>query len=291
MAEGNPPGVLVIGHVTRDVASASPLGYSYGGTATFASVAARRLGHRVALVTACADEPGLADAIDGVTVVAAPATATTTFENRYTPDGRIQYVRAAAPPIDPGVVPPSWRAAPIVLLGPVAQEVRPDMLGTFPATTTIAATLQGWVRTWDDVTGRVHPVPWRESEAFLDRLDAVVFSPVDVGNDLDLVHRYAAGARLAVVTEASEGGIVWHRGRQFRYPAFMVDEVEPTGAGDAFAVAFAIELHATGDPEHAARFASCVASFVVEGPGATSVPTIDQVRERFRHGRLRPSRS
>lgn len=289
MSGGLPPDVVVVGHVTRDLVSSNATGFSYGGTATFASLAAHRLGHRVGLVTACADDPAMTDALMGITTVVARAPVTTTFENIYTAAGRVQYVRAAAPPIDARTIPPQWHDSPVALLGPVAQEVRQDVVQTFGGHTTIAATLQGWVRTWDANTGRVRPVPWDDYEAFLERIDAVVFSPVDVGSDPVLVQRYAERARLAIVTEAADGGVVWHRGHRFRYPAYEVHEVEPTGAGDAFAVAFALEFHATRDPDHSARYASCVASFVVEGHGASRVPTIDAVRERFRHGRLRSS--
>lgn len=287
MSGGPPPDVVVVGHVTRDVAPTAPHGFTFGGTATFASVAAQRLGHRVGVVTRCADEPGMNDALSGIHVIAAHSDVTTTFENLYTRSGRTQYVRAAAPSIGAETIPVEWRDAPVALIGPVAQEVQAPVLHAFGPRTTIAATLQGWVRTWDGATGQVRPKAWDDHEAFLDRIDAVVFSPVDVGSDPNLVRRYAERARLAIVTEAADGGVVWHRGSRFRYPAYEVEEVEPTGAGDAFAVAFALEFHATGDPAHSARYASCVASFVVEGHGTSRVPTIDAVRERFRHGRLR----
>ena len=287
MSGGPPPDVVVVGHVTRDVVPSAHNAYTFGGTATFGSVAAQRLGHRVGLVTTCASDLGMSDALAGIDVVATTSDVSTTFENIYTATGRIQYVRAAAPPIHASAIPPRWRDAPVALLGPVAQEVQRDVVAAFGPRTTVAATLQGWVRTWDDQTGRVRPVSWDDHEAFLERFDAVVFSPVDVGSDPALVQKYAARARLAVVTEAADGGVVWHDGRRFRYPAYEVEEVEPTGAGDAFAVAFALEFHATGDPEHSARYASCVASFVVEGHGTSRVPTADAVRERFRHGRLR----
>lgn len=289
MSGGPPPDVVVVGHVTRDVAPAARNGFTFGGTATFGSVAAQRLGHRVGLVTTCGNDPGMGDALAGIDVVATTSDVTTTFENIYTAGGRIQYVRAAAPPIHAASIPLHWCAAPVALLGPVAQEVQRGVVEAFGPRTTIAATLQGWVRTWDEQTGRVRPVSWDDHESFLDRFDAVVFSPVDVGSDPALVRRYAERARLAIVTEAADGGVVWHGGRRFRYPAYEVEEVEPTGAGDAFAVAFALEFHATGDPEHSARYASCVASFVVEGYGTSRVPTADAVRERFRHGRIRAS--
>ena len=68
------------------------------------------------------------------------------------------------------------------------------------------------------------------------------------------------------------------------YPAFKVGEVDPTGAGDAFAAAFLIELKRSDAPVESALFASCAASFVVEAPGADGIPTPDQVAERLARG-------
>ena len=59
-----------------------------------------------------------------------------------------------------------------------------------------------------------------------------------------------------VLTVGREGAIVYHEGRQQRVPAYAVEEVDPTGAGDVFATAYLIRLHETGDVIEAARFAN-----------------------------------
>jgi len=108
-----------------------------------------------------------------------------------------------------------------------------------------------------------------------------------MGGDLALVQRYAAQARLAVVTEDRRGCTVWGGGRQEQFPAFDVDEVDPTGAGDVFAAAFLLRYGETRDIAIAARFANCAASFAVEGTGAAALPTLEQVEDRLQHGKLR----
>lgn len=287
MPNDGPPHVLVIGHITHDVSTVPNRGYSYGGTATFGSVGAHRMGYATGLVTATNDDPLTIEALAGVAIHAVTAAETTTFENVYTAAGRVQYVRAVAPALAPEDIPATWRHAPVVLLGSVAGEIPRAILESLPTQSTVGATLQGWLRTWDEATGRVRPIEWREADAFLDRLDVVVFSPEDVGNDTGQVRRYASRAHLAVVTENRAGCTVWHHGRRTSYPAFEANEVEPTGAGDVFAVAFITMYRETNDIDEAARFANCTASFVVEGSGVSAIPTRAQVDERLRTGRYR----
>ncbi len=287
MGNDTTPEILVLGNVTRDVASSTPDGFTFGGTATFASLTASRLGRRTALVTAAAHEPGLPGTLRDVDVELVHSAVTTTFENVYTPTGRVQYVRAVASPLVPANIPDAWRRAPMVHFGPIAQELTHDLLEVFPSTALIGATLQGWLRAWSPDNGRVSPVAWRDAETYLDRLDVVTFSAEDLGGDLLLVEKYAIRARLAVVTENRHGCVVWQQGTRRRFPAYDVEEIDPTGAGDVFATAFLVRYGETRDVETAAQFANCVASFVVEGRGAQAIPTADSVRERLRHGRLR----
>jgi hypothetical protein len=278
---------LIIGHVTKDVAPGAPDGYVFGGTVSFASLTARSLRRRAAVLTRCAALPHLQDFLEGVALQRIPAPETTTFENIYTPQGRVQYLRAVAPPIPVDAVPAPWRATPVVHLGPLAQEVPPEIAGVFPPGTLVGATPQGWMRAWD-ADGRVRFVPWRDAERALSRIDVLIFSPEDVQGDQALVRRYAEAARLAVVTEARLGCTVWQGGRRERYPAFAVDAVDPTGAGDAFAAAFLLRFAEARDVADAARYGNCAASFAVEGRGTAALPTPEQVEERLRHGALVP---
>jgi sugar/nucleoside kinase (ribokinase family) len=279
------PEYLVVGHVTRDVTPGAPGGFVYGGTALFAALTASHLGHRAAILTRCAPEPGLSALVQGLDLQRVPAEVTTTFENVYGPSGRVQYVRAAAPPIPAQAIPPRWLRAPLVHLGPVAQEVPPELVEAFPETAMVGATMQGWLRAWPG-DGRVRNVPWPEAERVLSRVDALIFSPEDVEQDAALIRYYAGLARLAVVTEARNGCTVWHEGRQVRYPPFEAREVDPTGAGDVFAAAFFLRYTASRDVDAAARYANCAASFAVEGRGTAALPDAAAVEHRLRTGRL-----
>ena len=64
-------------------------------------------------------------------------------------------------------------------------------------------------------------------------------------------------------------------------PAYPINEVDPTGAGDVFAAAFLTHLHKHGNPEQAIDFANCTASFSVEQAGIAGIPTTDMVLQRM----------
>ena len=119
---------LVIGHLTRDL---TPAGPRIGGTASYSSMTARALGLRVGVVTSYGPEDTL-PSLDGVQIASVPSEHSTTFENIMTPKGRVQFLYHVAGNLDISMVPETWRTAPIVHLGPVAQEVEPNLVRFFP---------------------------------------------------------------------------------------------------------------------------------------------------------------
>src|SRR5688572_16077574 len=144
------PDCLVIGHVTKDVTPDG--GYTLGGTVSFSSLTAQRLGRRAAVLTRCERLPDLREYLEsqGVALHRVPAEVTTTFENVYKNGNRTQRIGPVAPPVPADSVPPAWRDAAVVHLGPVSQEVPAEIADSFPASTTIGVTPQGWLREWDE---------------------------------------------------------------------------------------------------------------------------------------------
>lgn len=266
-----PVDYLLIGHVTKDLTPEGPL---LGGTVSYAGLTARALGLRVGVVTSCGEDLDLSPLSD-LAVARLPAEESTAFENVYTPEGRIQTLRARARDLTFEAVPPAWRGAPIVHLAPLCQEVDPDLAHRFPGAL-VGVTPQGWMRTWDEA-GRVFPTAWEGMERLLPQLGAVVMSIEDVGWDEGLVAAMAQHAPLLVVTEGPLGARVFVNGQGRRVPAPPAEEVDPTGAGDIFAACFFARLRATGDPFEAARYANQLASASVTRVGVASVPTPEEV--------------
>jgi len=287
---GGVPEFLAIGHVTRD---AQPDGsFSLGGTVTFAAVTASRLGLTAAIVT-CVDSQILTELpahLPGIGLSVHPSPATTTFANQYHDGFRIQYLRDRAESLNIEDVPGSWRSAPVVLLGPVAQELPLEFVTLFPRRpgAIIAATPQGWLRRWD-FDGRVWPTPWAAAEQALPLLDVLILShddllPIAAGNRAEadaILSHWSLKIPLLVATDGRHGATLFQHGASERFPAYPSTEVDPTGAGDVFAAAFLCHLYRHGDPREAVNFANCVASFSVERVGVEGIPTPEMVEARI----------
>jgi len=264
---------LVIGHVAHDLTLKGP---RLGGTAAYSALTARALGLRVGIVTASGQETSL-DALHDVPVVSIASPQSTTFENIYGRDGRVQYLRAQASQLDLNDIPDVWRRAAIVHLGPIANEMdsvlpqkfSPGFLGVTP---------QGWMRQWDEA-GLVSRSEWKNAESVLRKAGAVVLSREDVNGDDELIEHMAHQTRILVMTEADAGCVLYWNGDRRRFRAPDVHEVDATGAGDVFAAAFFIRLFKTRDPWEAARFATLIASRSVTRVGLDGIPTLQEIQE------------
>jgi 1D-myo-inositol 3-kinase len=271
------PDFLVIGHVTKDLQEE---GYTIGGTVTFASLTARNLGRRTVVVTSASPDLSLNPLYQGIEVLRLPSPVTTTFQNLYSTDGtRTQFIRAVAGQIKAEDIPPTWREAKIVLLGPLADELEGSIAKIFPHSL-IGVTPQGWMRCWDG-NGQVFPKPWEGAADVLTCARVMVCSENDIERDENVIQSYTRMADILVVTHGPGGATVYHRGEARRFPAFETVEIDPTGAGDVFAAAYLIELERSGNPYAAGHFANGVASFVVEKPGTEGIPTLEQVEQRL----------
>ena len=268
-----PVDYLVIGHVAHDL---TPDGPRLGGTAAYSALTARALGLRVGVVTAAGRETSL-EALNGIPMIAIESPHSTTFENIYTENGRVQYLRAQAARLDFASVPEVWRRASIIHVGPIANEIDAVLPSDFsPAL--FGVTPQGWMRQRDE-DGRVLRSTWKDAELVLQKADAVVMSREDLNGDDELIEHMAHQTRILVVTEADDGCVLhWHGDRR-RFRASEVHEVDATGAGDVFAAAFFIRLFKTRDPWEAARFATLIASRSVTRVGLDGIPTSQEIEE------------
>lgn len=274
---------LTIGNITKDLI---PGGYTVGGTVTYASVTALRLGKRPGVVTRLGPDLALPDVYRDVELIALPSEHTLTFENVYTPDGRVQTIHALGGPIGPEDIPEDLRRnnPPIVLFGPLARELDPAVPHLFPNSLR-GVVPQGWMRRWD-AQGRVYHEPLACDEPVLRLADILVVSTEDINHDLTLARCYAEVVPIVVVTRDMHGCDVYTGGRVAHVRARRAVEIDPTGAGDVFTAAYLIRYLETNDPIEAARFANVTASFSVEGLAYHKVPTRDQVEQYLaEHGR------
>lgn len=271
------PTFVVIGHVARDVVDGS---CRLGGTATYAALTAHHLGERVAIITSANPNLDLAPLLSAdIQISLLPSAHTTTFENHYSGKHRWQQLHSRASTLGDVAVPYNWRKADVILLGPIAQEVPPDLADLFPGSL-LGVSAQGWLRAWDQ-QGRVHGTPIAHPKRSFSRVRVAIVSDEDLAFDPSLVNAYSQLVPIFIVTRGEGGATVYLYGQAHDTPAFSTTTVDPTGAGDVFAAAYLIALHQTGDPLRSAHFAHSTASFAIEKPGIEGIPTMADVISRL----------
>lgn len=267
---------LAIGHITQDIVSD---GRVTGGTVAYSGSVAALLGCQTAVLSSAAPDFDWQAALPAAEVVSLPAAETTTFQNIYGENGRIQYLHSRAQAITAAHVPAAWQRPAIVHLAPLANELEPDIVDLF-SHSLIGVTLQGWLRHWDE-NGRVYPYAWPAVTQILPQASAVILSIEDLPDE-SLLQEYCKLARLLVLTQGADGCTVFLGDNWQQIPAPTVADVETTGAGDVFAAAFFVRLQQTnGNPWEAARFANELAALSVTQWGlAAKIEAIkDAIRE------------
>lgn len=284
------PDALIVGHLTRDLTPDG--GWRLGGPALYAARTASLRGLRVAVVTSASEDVAAAAhaALPSVALRVIPSPNSTAFENIYLAGGRRQFLRAIAEPLRAYDIPRAWRAASIALLAPVAREFDPSIFTALHCAT-LGLAPQGWLRQWD-VDGCVRPAPLdTQASDMLGSCAALILSREDLtgpGAPPDALARaeetlrtWARWAPRLVVTCGREGAELWREGRIARFSAFPAHEVDPTGAGDVFAMTFLCALAAGATPEQAMVEANQVAALSVEGIGMSAIPSPETARAHF----------
>jgi sugar/nucleoside kinase (ribokinase family) len=268
------PDFLLIGHITADLTARGRIA---GGAVSYAARTAHAFGLRVAVLTsAIPDDPVLDELRPYVhELIVLPAEQTTTYENIYSEQGRIQYVRGVAAPIEPEHVPEHFRRAPLVYLGPIAGDTNPAIAALFPPESWVLLTLQGWLRRWE-ADGRVRFKRWFDAEA-LKHIDIVVFSEEDISEAPQMEEDYRGAVDHLYVTRAEKGGTHYEQGQPVNYQARPRTLVNPTGAGDVFAASLLASLLAfNGDFVKATEVAAELAANSITRIGLPSAPTPEE---------------
>lgn len=280
------PQFLVIGHTVQDLTSEDdPASWRLGGAASFASALARNLGLRAAVLTSAAADLRLDELLPGIEAEVVPSRRTTQIRNVYGEGPRQQFVPQRAATLSAEHVPTQWRRVPIVLLGPVIGEVDESLASVFNGSL-LGIGAQGWLRRVGRDT-RVRPVMPADFHAhgMLRYARALFLSDEDIppGEAPPALTYWSDLVQIVAFTRGYGGADVCVRGNWRHIDAFPARAVlDPTGAGDIFAAAFLIRLWESGDVWKATRFASCAASFIVEGNGISAVPTRDQIEARLK---------
>ena len=281
---GTAPDFLVIGHAVQDLpAEGSSLPWRLGGAVSYASTLARKFGLRAGVLTSAGPDMDLDTLLPGVEWVLVPSERSTQIRNMYEGGRRRQQMPQKAAPLTAAHLPVVWRKSPVVLLGPVAGELDDSLAACFPGSI-VGVGAQGWLRESgpDSAVRPVAPEAWYAAPV-LRQATALFLSDEDVPPNRAPValQRWSTLVDTVAFTRGYDGADIYHCGLRRHIGAFPAKAVDPTGAGDVFAAAFLIRLKEGADVWDAARFASCTASFVVEGEGVAAVPDRAQVEARL----------
>ncbi len=270
-----PVDYLVIGHISQDITAE---GLMPGGTVSYSALTARAFGLRVGTLTSFTQDAVLPN-FAKVQIINQPTENNTVFENIYQDGSRRQVLHSRAETLYGRLIPETWLDAQIVHIGPIMNEIDPNIYRLFP-NSFIGITPQGWFRSADE-QGNVHFTEWLEANHILQQADAAVISLEDVRGNEDLIADLTSSIRVLAVTESSRGCRVYWNGDVRRFSAPDVTEMDATGAGDIFATTFFIRLKQTQDPWEAARFANLIASTSVTRKGLASVPTNSEIQDKL----------
>jgi len=86
-------------------------------------------------------------------------------------------------------------------------------------------------------------------------------------SDEEGCRRWAARGKTVVLKMGAAGCRIFHGGEDIRVPAYSVEEVDPTGAGDSFSAGFTVALLEGMDLPAAGRFANAVGALAVTKKG------------------------
>jgi 1D-myo-inositol 3-kinase len=259
--------LLVVGHVTRDEVDGD---VRLGGAASYAALAAARLGYETALVTVAPPDDPLLEPLrraSRLTVRCLPSDVMTTFALDYAGAQRRLWLRQRARPLAADDIPADWRRPRVAYVGAVAGECDTALVKGLRAPF-LGAGLQGWLRRVDG-DGRVQPASLAEApdDQQPPGLNVAIVSEEDHPAAESVVRRLVGSSGTAAVTRGARGATLWTARECIDVPAAPAHEVDPTGAGDVFGVVLTLEL-AHGKPLAAAgRAAAAAAARVVEGPG------------------------
>lgn len=269
------PEALCIGFFCHDAHQEE---FILGGTASYSSMMLQKLGQQTAVLTSVGDDFLFWHQFNQLKMEVhnKKAAHTTIFHNLYEKEKRTQYMDVRANTLYAADVPLHWRNVPLVKFCLIADEADASLLDLFP-NALIGATIQGWLRKWDE-QGKISPkaMNWE----MLRKIEVVIFSEDDLNGLKNPLPSIIQMVNIAVMTRGKKGAIVYKDGQSYNFPAFPTTEVDPTGAGDVFAATFLHYFHRTKEIALACGYAHAAASYVVEKVGV-QLPNKEIVEKRF----------
>jgi sugar/nucleoside kinase (ribokinase family) len=269
--------ILMIGHFAKDVLVVDGAAErASGGAVFYGSIAIRRLGVRVGIVTRMHpdDYPRLDEVRrEGVAVFVSAAPETTGIENIYRSEDmerRICRPLGFAGPFRPDEI-PGVAAKAILLIPLVAGEVDLALLKTMAARGPVGMDVQGFVRVRDG-----DQLVYRQWPDMAEGLAQITYLKVDkaeaelLTGETDLsraAHALAAHGPREIVLTQSSGVTVYAGGTLHQAPYTPRNLSGRTGRGDTCFATYVGKRVTGATPADACRWAAAVTTLKQEAPG------------------------
>jgi len=302
MTQQNKFDIVTVGHFAIDTISSQKTPQArttLGGSATYVSVSAARLGARVSVISKVGKDFPVEyrnwlqrNNVDLSGLKQAKIGATTRFSLEYqaTWERRLQ-LKARAPPITASDIPCSLQARAIHV-APIARELPIDAVVKLRKSASILSLdPQGFVRDFTK-RGIMRPKSWTDP-SILELVDVYKSSSDEIrmvtgtANIKQAARKIADyGVKIVIVTQGMRGSTLLFDEAFFKVPPCSPRKlVDPTGAGDAYVGAFLAEYIGNEGPLWCACVGSASASFVVEDIGPSGfgdrVETYARAREIY----------
>ena len=264
-----------------------------GGAPTYVSLAARRLGSKVSVISKVGEDfPDEyiaflnANSVDLTGFTTVRGASTTRFTIAHKDGKRILQLKSLAPPILTRDIPDFLRSNAIHV-APIADEVAHKVIKRLRTqTNTLSLDPQGFMRRFDrqgnmSLSRRQNSAVLTQIDVYKSSLDEIKAATgfADFHSGMKKIH--TCGAKIVIVTRGVEGSTLFSEDRFYDIPACRPKAVkDPTGAGDSFIGAFLAEYTKAKDPVWCACVGSAASSFVIEGVGPAVFGEKEETYER-----------
>lgn len=276
--------IVSVGHLTIDTIILPdrnlPLNV-LGGSATYASLAARRLNATVSVVSKVGgDFPNAymswleQEGINLSGMVKVENAQTTRFELKYNRlSNRKMQLKSRTPPITLGDLPESLKAK-IIHIAPIAYEITYEVVVKLRSCTQLLSLdPQGLLRNFSERGNVTHcPLTDKRILEFIDVYKSTlseikaVTGMSNAKSAIKAVHAY--GVEIVIVTLGMKGALLSNEKTIYNITSYKSEKiVDPTGAGDAFIGSFLAEYIQDESLLWCARVGSAAASLIIETVG------------------------
>lgn len=268
--------LVIVGNITKDFFENSKK-YRIGGTSLYAGLGSAKLGMKTLIISNHSFNESDFPKYKNLSIITFNNKENTEFLWNYKENIRTGVIKKYTDKIVINSI--NKIKTKMLMLAPVFQEIDLDIKNNFDYEICLLS-IQGLIRSYDDDLN----IYLKNISLGMDLKDISLLSCSDEEEIyFDKLNLFSYLKYIAVTQGARGARIYCSNDKSKKFynytPARIVD---PTGAGDVFALYLLVYYYKTNNIELAANIANCAASFVVEKSGIEGIPDLDVVKKRLR---------